>query len=82
MGLSRDGLALETPDGRPVECMVLFATSPAERGRHLQVLATLARTIGMDPSFKDRLLDADSPAHAAEILHGEESDQFNVFLDD
>ena len=31
--------------------------------------------------MQDRLFGASSPAHAAEILHGEESDDFNVFLE-
>jgi mannitol/fructose-specific phosphotransferase system IIA component (Ntr-type) len=81
MGLSSAGLDLKTPDGGLVHCMVLLATSPGERDRHLQVLATLARTIGLDPAFQDRLFHATSPAHASEILHGEESHDFNYFLD-
>jgi mannitol/fructose-specific phosphotransferase system IIA component (Ntr-type) len=62
--------------------MVLLATSPEERDRHLQVLAVLARTVGNDPSFQDQLFNADSPAHAYEILHGEESEDFNYFLEE
>lgn len=82
MGLSREGIMVPTPDGRPVHCMVLFGTSPSERDRHLQILATLARCIGMDPSFQERLFASTSPGHASEILHGEASESFNYFLDD
>jgi len=82
MGISRKGLDFATPDGRPVHCMALFGTSKDERQRHLQVLATLARTVGTDPSFQDRLFNATSPAHASETLHGEESEDFNYFLED
>ena len=82
IGLSRAGLSLETPDQRPVHCMVLLGTCERERERHLQVLATLARTIGLDAALQDRLFNASSPAHAAEVLHGEESESFNVFLGD
>lgn len=81
MALSREGLDFETPDGRPVHCMVLLGTSPEERDRHLQVLAALARTIGTEASFQEELFNAKSPAHAYEILHGEESEDFNYFLD-
>ncbi len=81
MGLSKSGLAFETPDDRPVHCVVLLASSMDESMRHLQILATLARTIGTDPTMQDRLFNASSPAHAAEILHGEESEDFNVFLE-
>jgi len=82
MAISRDGLPFDTPDGRPVHCMVLLGTSPAERDRHLQVLAALARTIGTDPIFQIQLFHAKSPAHASELLHGEESEDFNYFLEE
>jgi mannitol/fructose-specific phosphotransferase system IIA component (Ntr-type)/Kef-type K+ transport system membrane component KefB len=81
MGLCRAGLPFATPDGRKVHCIALFGTAKNERERHLQVLAALARTIGADPAFQDRLFNATSPGHAAEILHGEESEDFNYFLD-
>ncbi|MCA9509786.1 MAG: PTS sugar transporter subunit IIA, partial [Myxococcales bacterium] len=82
MALSREGLDFPTPDGRPVHCMVLLGTSRAERDRHLLVLASLARTIGSDAAFQDQLFNATSAAHAYELLHGEESEGFNYFLDD
>jgi Kef-type K+ transport system membrane component KefB/mannitol/fructose-specific phosphotransferase system IIA component (Ntr-type) len=82
MGLSREGLAFDTPDGRAVHCVVLLATPESERDRHLQVLATLARTVGSDATFQAQLFDAKSPAHAYEILHDEEAESFNYFLED
>jgi len=82
MALSREGLDFDTPDGRPVHCMVLLGTAPAERQRHLQVLAALARTVGTDRAFQEQLFDSKSPAHAYELLHGEESEDFNHFLEE
>lgn len=82
MGISSRGLPFETPDGEPVHCMVLLGTAATERDRHLQVLAALARTIGVDPAFQAELFHAGSAAHASELLHGEESHDFNYFLDD
>jgi fructose PTS system EIIBC or EIIC component len=81
MALSKPGLPFPTPDGNPVHCMVLLGTARDNAALHLQILATLARTIGTDPSMQDRLFGASSSAHAAEILHGEASDDFNVFLE-
>jgi len=81
MALSREGLAFDSPDGRPIHCMVLLGTSPEERERHLQVLASLARTIGIDVDVQDQLFNARSAAHACEILHGDESEDFNYFLE-
>ncbi len=82
MALSRRGLDFDTPDGRPVHCLVLLGTAPDERDRHLQVLAALARTVGTDPAFQDQLFDSKSAAHAYELLHGEESEHFNYFMEE
>ena len=82
MGISQEGLAIETPDDKRVHCMVLLATPANERERHLQVLATLARTMGLDPNIQEQLYNAKSPAHAYEILHDEEAEGFNYFLED
>jgi mannitol/fructose-specific phosphotransferase system IIA component (Ntr-type) len=82
MGLSRTGLHFETPDDRPIHCMVLLATPRGQRDRHLEVLAALARTLATDPSLQHQLYNAGSPAHAYEILHGEENEDFNYFLED
>jgi hypothetical protein len=38
--------------------------------------------VGTDPVFQDQLFNAESPAHASEILHGEESEDFNYFLEE
>ena len=82
MALSSEGLPFETPDGKPVHCLVLLATPEEERDRHLQVLAMLARAVGTDPSLQARLYNADSPAHAYEIIHDDEAEDFNYFLED
>ncbi len=82
MGLSRRGLPFPTPDGRPVHCVLLLATPAGERDRHLEVLATMARTLGSDPVLQHQLYSADTAAHAYEILHGEQTEDFNVFLED
>ncbi len=80
MGLSAAGLPLPTPDGLPVHCVVLLATPAGERDRHLEVLAALARTLGSDPVMRQQLYFVDTPAHACEILHGEDTEAFNYFL--
>ena len=82
MGLSRQGLPFETPDGKPVHCMVLLATPLDQRQRHLEVLAALARHIGTNPEVQRSLFNASSPAHAYDVLHGEEAMDFNYFLEE
>jgi PTS system fructose-specific IIC component len=82
MGISRKGLNFPTPDGRPVHCVVLLATPPKEQTRHLQILGMLARTVGSDAVIQTQLFNAQSPAHAYEILNNEEAEEFNYFLED
>lgn len=82
MGISREGLDFDALDGKPVHCMVVLATPPTQRDRHLEVLAALARAIGTDPNVQYQLFNAHTPAHAYEILHAEESEGFNYFLED
>ena len=81
MAISRKGLDMETPDGAPVHCMVLLATPPSQRNRHLEVLAALARAIGSDRNIQRQLFNSKSPAHVCDILHAEESEDFNYFMD-
>ncbi|MHC4605815.1 MAG: cation:proton antiporter domain-containing protein [Planctomycetota bacterium] len=82
MGLSREGLPFETPDGAPVHCIVLLATPPHMRDRHLEILAALTRAIASDRNIRRQLFGADTAAHAYEILHAEEAVDFNYFLED
>ena len=82
MGLSHRGIDLATPDNKKVHMMVLLATPPDQRDKHLQVLATLVQVVGREPAMRDALFAAKSPAHAYEILHGEEAETYNYFIDD
>ena len=82
MAISSDGLPIETPDGLPVHCTLLLLVPPEETRRHLEILAALARSIGSDPGFQTQLYHAHSPAHVHEILHAEEYEDYNYFLEE
>jgi mannitol/fructose-specific phosphotransferase system IIA component (Ntr-type) len=82
MGLSPGGLDFKTPDGRPVHAVVLLATPPAEQVRHLEVLAAFAKAIVGDRNVAEQLFHARSAAHAYEILHADEAEDFNYFFED
>jgi len=81
MAISEEGLPLATPDELPVHCIALLVIPPDERERHVAVMAALARAIGMDPAVQTQLYRAKSPAHVFEILHAEEFEDYNYFLD-
>ena len=80
MALTSKGLAFETPDGEPIHAIVLLATPDAHRMRHLEVLAAFAKAIGGDRDVRDQLYHARSPAHADQILHQEDAENFNYFF--
>ena len=80
MGISPRGI--RSPDDETVRCIVLLATPRGRRDRHLAVLAAFARSIGSDPNIRQQLYDARSPAHAYQLLHAEDAESFNYFLDE
>ena len=82
MGLSAEGLAFDTPDGKPVHCIVLLATPDNQRDRHLEILAALARTVGADSQMQALLFQSQTPAHAYEVLTSEHAADLNYFIDE
>ena len=82
LGLSSKGLDLGAPDGRPVHAILLLATPEADRQRHLEVLAAFATAITRDVNLREQLYHARSAAHAYAVLHAEEAEDLNYFLED
>lgn len=82
LGLSADGIDLDAYDGRPVHAVVLLATPRTERSRHLEVLAAFATTVTEKVNLREQLYASDTAAHAYNILHAEESEDLNFFLDE
>ncbi len=81
LGISRRGLAAETPDGQPLHCVVVIVAPRRDGRRYLEVLAALSRTIGTDRDLQAQLYHARSPAHAYEILHAEEFEDLDDLLE-
>jgi fructose PTS system EIIBC or EIIC component len=82
MGVSRQGLSFQTPDGLPIQCIVLLASTRDQRPRYLEANAVLAKTLASDWNLRIQLYNAHTPAHVYEILHAEEFSDFNYFLQD
>lgn len=70
LGLIRPPLTMPTPDGIPVTCMILLATAEDRREHHVEVLATIARTIGMNDEVRQRLYAAPDAEAAWAVLTG------------
>lgn len=82
LGLSSPGFHWDTPDGRPVHAIVVLATPENQRDRHLEVLAAFAKAISSGRNIRNQLYHANTAAHAYEILHAKDSEDFNYFLED
>jgi len=82
MAINRKGLPFDTPDGKPVHCIVLLVTPPSKRDRYLEVLAAIARAITGHRNIRDQLYSAKTSAHVYELLHAEDAEDFNYFRDE
>jgi PTS system nitrogen regulatory IIA component len=56
-GRSREGIAFEAMDGKPVHLFFLLIAPESSAGQHLKVLAKISRML-KDPAFRKNLLDA------------------------
>lgn len=82
LGLSRDGMDLGASDGREVQAVVLLATPMNDRQRHLEILSAFASAITRNPAMREQLYSARSAAHAYDVLHADEAEDMNYFLDE
>lgn len=82
LGISSRGLNLGAPDKQPVHAILLLATPETDRDRHLEVLAAFAKIITSDVNHREQLYHARSAAHAYDVLHADEAEDINYFLED
>ena len=82
LGISSKGIHLGAPDGQPIHAVLLLATPQADRKRHLEVLAAFAKAITRDINLREQLYHARSAAHAYAVLHADEAEDINYFLED
>lgn len=82
MGIAPEGLPFQGPDGQPVRCVVLLVTGEGQAERHLAVLSALARSVGSDRELRRALYEAPSAAHAYQVLHADDTEDFNHYLEE
>ncbi len=82
LGISSKGLHLGAPDGHPIHAVLLLATPSTEQRRHLEVLAAFATAITRDINLREQLYHARSAAHAYDVLHADDAEDLNYFLED
>lgn len=72
VGLSRNGVNFEAPDGKPVKVFFLLITSPDDPSLNLQILALIAQLVKKSPELKSKLLAAEDAQEALEIIREQE----------
>lgn len=82
MGISAEGFDWGMPDGQRVHAIVLLASPRSLRDTHLEVLAAFAGAITSSRNIQEQLYHAKTAAHAYDILHAKDAEDFNYFLED
>jgi fructose-specific phosphotransferase system IIA component len=67
VGLSRDGVDFQALDGQPARLIFLIASSPDDRGPHLQLLAAIAKRL-RDDARREAALAAAGPAQLVKAI--------------
>lgn len=72
VGISRNGVNFEAPDGQPVKIFFLLITSPDDPSLNLQILALIAQLVKKSPELKSKLLAAEDVGEVLEIIREQE----------
>ncbi|HAR35785.1 MAG TPA: hypothetical protein DCR87_02540 [Acidobacteria bacterium] len=72
VGIARNGVEFEAPDGQPVKVFFLLITSPEDPSLNLQILALIAQLVKKSPGLKSRLLGAGDAQEVLEIIREQE----------
>ena len=67
VGLSHRGIDFDAVDGLPVNIFIAMVSPLSSAGKHLKVLARVAR-LGADETFRRRLLESKTPEEAYQVL--------------
>lgn len=59
-----------------------MATPENERDRHLEILSAFAHLITRDENLCEQLYHARSAAHAYNVLHADDAEELNYFLEE
>lgn len=81
MGICHDGIDWGAPDGQPAQIIVMIITPREHRAAHLKVLAAVG-AMARNEVIRTKLVTANNANEAWEILEGEETPNYNYFLED
>ena len=79
--ISRQGIEWDAPDGQPVRIVMLVVTPKGYEREHIEVMSSLAQIVS-DEAIRVRLLAAINANDAWEIIEGEDTRNYNYFLEE
>jgi len=82
IGIAKKPIEFESIDGEKVDIVILIATPEGKEDLHLKVIATIAKIFAEDPTFHEKLVNAENPAEAYDLLQSKEVQEINYFLDE
>lgn len=68
VGIARNGVEFEAPDGQPVKVFFLLITSPEDPSLNLQILALIAQLVKKSPGLKSQLLAGQDAREVLEMI--------------
>jgi len=68
LGISREGIAYNSADGKPVHLLFLIASPPDKSGAYLKTLASLM-VMMRDEDFRNHIIHSKSEGEAAALLN-------------
>lgn len=71
-GRSREGLAFDSLDGKPVHLIFLLLAPENSAGQHLKILAKISKML-KEAGFRQKLINATSPSDLYKIIIEQES---------
>jgi Kef-type K+ transport system membrane component KefB/mannitol/fructose-specific phosphotransferase system IIA component (Ntr-type) len=81
LGISREGIDFDAPDGEKVRIVMLIATPQDHRSQHLKIMAALSAMIS-HPVVRSRIVAAPDANAVWEIIESEDTPGYNYFLEE
>ncbi len=72
LGVSRQGVAFDSLDGKPIHLLFLVVSPGEDPSLNLQILAAVAQLVRKATALPDRVLEARSPKAVIDIIRDEE----------
>lgn len=82
IGIAKKPIDFDAIDKEKVDIIILIATPLGKEDLHLKIIATITKIFAGDPDFHNKLVRAENPSEAYDLLQSKEIQKINYFLDE